>query len=249
MSDTTDSKAQRFSFTDEEKEFRNKLLTDLIETVVFAQIGPARPQPDYDHVGMAYMRPDGSESHEVKVPVAPTPTSGPVVLLDETETSLTITVQLREDAHMGIAIGPNKCNIVGVLNVIRMQQIRPHNKKVVVVLENPSGKSESFVDDHRFGGARNISSDDFYLRTGIPAPHVKVRRSQSRVDNRPVIRPPVKEDRPTEADVRKNLIDKLKYELKADTGIYNLETATTDQLREIVEDLRNRKSAKLRNSK
>lgn len=221
-----EAKVPRFSFSQEETNERTEKLIHTMQLYMRAMLGTDGVVPD--------------------------------ISLSDSGTQFLFHVDLQDDSHGGILIGPNKCNVLGMLNLLRMQQIRPHNRQVVLVYKFPSGKVETFKDDHLFGKRTNLDADDFYLTNGIPAPHIKGRKpkaakaksneSQKLVkegfvnDN---ARPKSKQDA-SEGQIRKVLIEKLKYEMKVDTAVYNLETMTVEQLQEAVALHRQSRSAKLR---
>lgn len=241
--ETKTEKTPRFSFTADEIAVRDSYLIALMTDYMQSLIGIKIDATSRDGRG-----------REV-VHLSP---SGPRVSLVESGEELMFHIDLQDDKHGGILIGPNKCNVMGLLNLVRMQQIRPHNKRIVLLYKFPSGKTEVFKDDHLFGKTKNIAADDFYIQNGIPAPHIKGRRPRPEKRQRDSMKELTKEGyvndnaKPkskqpaTEAQIRKVLIEKLKYEMKVDTSIYNLETMSVEQLQEVVEMVRASSRAKLR---
>lgn len=142
----------RFTFTEEEGSERDALFRQMLA----------------DYMGSILARFEKKNG-----PLQP---DGPAVTTVESGDEIIIHIDLDEDKDAALLIGPNKCNVLGLLNFVRMQQIRPHNKVITLLFKSPSGQMQAFQDAHLHRRRGKVPPEDFYISHGVPAPHVKTNK-------------------------------------------------------------------------
>ncbi len=151
-------------FHPQEFEIRKDVLRQVVSDYVGLMLGRFSHVYDDDLDARAYV---GPEKLCDMVP------AGPKVEVKVGQNKIDVNVHLADDKDGGIVCGPNKCNILGLFNLIRMQQVIPHNKAIILTLQFPTRSPQTFKDYNLFSLRGEVPADDFYKINGSVPPHVK----------------------------------------------------------------------------
>ncbi len=141
---------KKFHFTDEDVRLRTGNLATIVGLYCNALIG------------------DGDRAYQVDISSV------------EDKNLLRVKIKVLNDACISLLFGPNKANMAGLLHLLRLQQLLPHNKYIEVVLISDEG-SVQVVKDNQLFNATTKSPEDFWVMSGKTPLH-RDSRPQSRLD-------------------------------------------------------------------
>jgi hypothetical protein len=127
--------SKKFHFTDEDVRLRTSNLATIVGLYCNALIG------------------DGDRAYQVDISSV------------EDKNLLRVKIKVLNDACISLLFGPNKANMAGLLHLLRLQQLLPHNKYIEVVLISDEG-SVQVVKDNQLFNATTKSPEDFWVMSG-----------------------------------------------------------------------------------